>query len=877
MRKLKGSPRNFLLVLVLVAGSLAILTRLTDYSRSTQPISYSDFIRAVEADQVKDVILAGNDVFGTLTDGRRFEAVVVDHPRNIDVLREHNVNFSVAAPNQPFSLWHFLGITILFGLIYLIWMLIRQSRGQSGPGNNIFSLGKSRAKVFMPSQVKITFNDIAGADQAKDELRDVIDFLKNPEKYKKIGAKLVRGVLLTGEPGNGKTLLAKAVAGEASCQFFSISGSDFIEVFVGVGAARIRDLFASARKSSPSIIFIDEIDAIGRQRGSGLGGGHDEREQTLNQLLIEMDGFESAHVPVIVIAATNIPEVLDKALLRPGRFDRRIMVPFPDLEARKRILSIHSSGVKLAVDTDLGKCAEDTAGFSGADLANMVNQAALIASKKGRDEVTNEDLQEAYRRILDSNQAASEGSSAGVGGVRTSSKARMFMPTQIKTTFNSVAGNREAKEELVDIIDFLKNPEKYKKLGARLTRGVLLVGDPGNGKTLLAKAVAGEANCPFFSVSASEFVEIYVGVGAARMRDLFAQARRHSPSIIFIDEIDAIGGKRFGGPGRNDEREQTLNQLLTEMDGFESDRTPIVVMAATNRDDILDSALLRPGRFDRKVVVPYPDIKSREEILRLHAKNAQIDPAVDFAKLARGTTRASGADLANLVNEAVLNAAKHNRDAATLADFEESRDKMILGKEMKSIVMSPDEKRETAYHEAGHALVLLMLPQETEPLYKVTIVPRGSALGVTHWLPERDKYSTSKEELLARITVALGGRAAEELIFNRMATGAYSDFKTATKVARSMVCDFGMSDLGPLVFEVQTEEGRQLSDATAREIDSEIKAIVERCYDRAKGILDNNRDKLETLAQALLEKETLFASEVYELLGIPPRADHRLG
>ncbi|MFA6065701.1 MAG: ATP-dependent zinc metalloprotease FtsH [Candidatus Babeliaceae bacterium] len=869
-KNFKSGPRNVMMMVALFTISLLVMTKLTDYSRSTQAMSYSAFLKNVETDQVKAVHISGQDVTGALKDGKRFETVIADNNQNWDLLRKHNVEFSVGSASGQFSVWHLVFLAFFVLSLGAIWFFVRQNRG-SGGGSTLFSMGKSKAKMFMPSQIKINFDAVAGAQEAKDELKDIVDFLKNPEKYKKLGATLTRGVLLVGEPGNGKTLLAKAVAGEANCPFFSISGSDFIEVFVGVGAARMRDLFAQARKNAPSIIFIDEIDAIGRQRGGGIGGGGlEEREQTLNQLLTEMDGFDSSSAaPVVVLAATNIPDVLDKALLRPGRFDRRISVPFPDIHAREQILKINAQASKLSPDVDLYAIAVKTAGFSGSDLANLVNQAALNASKKNQELITQADFDYSYAKLLQSQDAQAVTSSMDA---RTSSKAKMYMPTQVKVNFNSVAGVHEAKEELYDVVDFLKNPKKYHDIGARLTRGVLLVGEPGNGKTLLAKAVAGEANCPFFSASGSEFVEVFVGVGAARVRDLFAQARRHSPSIIFIDEIDAIGRQRGGSSYSNDERDQALNQLLTEMDGFESRNSSVIVIAATNRADILDKALLRPGRFDRRVDVPYPDLVSREEILQVHARGVKIDESVDLKKIARGTPGFSGAALENLINEAATHAAKFNKPLVTLEDFDEARDKIILGKESKSIIMSPKELEMTAYHEAGHAMVTLVMPEVLDPLYKVTIIPRGPALGVTHSLPERDKYSVNKEELFAKIMMCLGGRAAEELIFNNISGGARSDFMNATNIAHNMVTQYGMSDdLGMVVY-----QNGQYSQESAAKIDHAVKSIIDDCYKKTQQLLVDNKDKLEILSKKLLEKETLFAHEIYELLGITPRTDHRL-
>jgi cell division protease FtsH len=594
-----GSSRNLIVGLVIVLVSVLTLTKFVEISRHTHTLTYSDFLKKIEAGEVKQVEINGQDVNGILKNNKPFETVVIQDSKNIELLKSHNVDVSVVSTSSPGNLWLIsLIFSLIAGLALAAWFMYRQLRNVGsggGGGGNIFNVGKSKARMYLPSAIKENFDSVAGAHEAKEELKDVVDFLKNPEKYRRLGAKITRGVLLVGEPGNGKTLLAKAVAGEATCPFFSISGSDFIEVFVGVGAARVRDLFVQARKHAPCIIFIDEIDAVGRHRGSGLGGGHDEREQTLNQLLTEMDGFATV------------------------------------------------------------------------------------------------------------------------------------------TT------------------------------------------------------------------------------------------------------------------------------------------TPVIVMAATNRPDVLDKALLRPGRFDRRVEVPYPDLISREEILRLHAKTVKLDPTVDLAVIARGTPGFTGADLANLINEAAILASKNNQDAATMDDFEESRDKVLVGKERKTMVMSPEEREVTAYHEAGHALLILNQPEEHDPLHKITILPRGSALGLTWWLPERDKYQQSKEEFLAQVKVGLGGRVAEEMVFNKVTSGAHNDFKKVTDIVRRMVCGMGMSDkLGPVIYG-QGSLDYQYSQQTAQLIDDEVRSIIKKCYDEAKQLLTENRDKLDQLARALLEKETLSAEQVYALLGIPPR------
>ena len=460
------------------------------------------------------------------------------------------------------------------------------------------------------------------------------------------------------------------------------------------------------------------------------------------------------------------------------------------------------------------------------------------------------------------------------------SKARMMDQAQNTVTFADVAGCDEAKEEVQELVDFLKDPTKFQKLGGRIPRGVLMVGSPGTGKTLLAKAIAGEAKVPFFSISGSDFVEMFVGVGAARVRDMFEQAKKQSPCIIFIDEIDAVGRHRGAGlGGGNDEREQTLNQMLVEMDGFEGSQG-VIVIAATNRPDILDPALLRPGRFDRQVVVPLPDIRGREEIIKVHMRKVPVAPDIKADILARGTPGFSGADLANLVNEAALFAARQNKRLVDMEDFEKAKDKIMMGAERRSMVMSEDEKRNTAYHESGHAVVAKLLPK-SDPVHKVTIIPRGRALGVTMQLPEQDRYAYDRGYLMDRIAVLFGGRVAEELFMNQMTTGASNDFERATSMARDMVTRYGMSDLGPMVYGENEGEvflGRSvtthkaLSEATMQKVDGEIRRIIDEQYALAKRLLDGNRDKVEAMTQALLEWETIDADQINDIMaGKTPR------
>jgi cell division protease FtsH len=461
------------------------------------------------------------------------------------------------------------------------------------------------------------------------------------------------------------------------------------------------------------------------------------------------------------------------------------------------------------------------------------------------------------------------------------SKARMIDESANSITFADVAGCDEAKEEVVELVEFLRDPSKFQKLGGRIPKGVLLVGSPGTGKTLLAKAIAGEAKVPFFSISGSDFVEMFVGVGAARVRDMFDQAKKHSPCIVFIDEIDAVGRQRGAGMGGgNDEREQTLNQLLVEMDGFEG-QAGVIVIAATNRPDVLDPALLRPGRFDRQVVVALPDIRGREQILKVHMRKVPIAPDVDAQVLARGTPGFAGADLANLVNEAALFAARGNKRLVDMDDFERAKDKIMMGAERRSAVMPEEERRNTAYHESGHAVVARML-DKTDPVHKVTIIPRGRALGVTMQLPTEDRYSQDRERLLQTISVLFGGRIAEELFMHQMTTGASNDFQRATDLARRMVTQWGMSNtLGPMVYGEEEGEiflGRQVtthrnvSEATMQKVDAEVRRIIDEQYALARKILEENRDKVEVMATTLLEWETLDADQVGDIMaGRPPR------
>jgi cell division protease FtsH len=478
-----------------------------------------------------------------------------------------------------------------------------------------------------------------------------------------------------------------------------------------------------------------------------------------------------------------------------------------------------------------------------------------------------------------------QGGGKGGGGPMTfgKSKARLMGEDQIKTTFADVAGVEEAKDEVQELVEFLRDPAKFQRLGGKIPRGVLMVGSPGTGKTLLAKAIAGEAKVPFFSISGSDFVEMFVGVGASRVRDMFDQAKKHAPCIIFIDEIDAVGRSRGAGVGGgHDEREQTLNQLLVEMDGFD-DNDGVIVIAATNRPDVLDPALLRPGRFDRQVTVPLPDIRGREQVLKVHMRPVPMSEDVNPSLIARGTPGFSGADLANLVNEAALFAARANKRVVSMEDFEKAKDKILMGAERRSMVMSEKEKLNTAYHESGHAIVGRLVPDH-DPVYKVSIIPRGRALGVTMYLPEEDKYSVSKRALESSICSLFGGRIAEEMTlgFDGVTTGASNDIERATKMARAMVTKWGLSEkMGPLAYEEdegevflgkQMSQRKHVSEQTSEEIDREVRAIIDSCYTRARDLLESNRDKLDVMAEALMQYETIDADQIGDIMsGHKPR------
>ncbi|MGI9098675.1 MAG: AAA family ATPase [Solirubrobacteraceae bacterium] len=745
---------------------------------------------------------------------------------------------------------------LILGIIFLYFILT--VRGGDG------AFGRGKGSAARVDDVGVTFDDVAGQQTAVTELREVSDFLSNTDRYVKLGAQIPRGILVYGPPGCGKTLLARALAGEAGAAFYSISGSDFVEMYVGIGARRVRDLFKDARENAPAIVFIDELDSVGRRRaGSGGGtGSGEEQGQALNQLLAEIDGFSPAE-GVILVGATNRPDVLDPALLRPGRFDRAVGLELPDEQGRLDVLRVHARGKPMSPDVDLASIAKRTVGMTGADLASLVNEGTLLAARAGRSAIDAEDLERGLERVRDAPERQR----------RLSMRDRRIGQTLLfreRVTFADVAGVEHVIEELAEVRDYLADRTRYEDIGARVPRGYLLTGPPGTGKTLLAHALAGESNAAFISVPATEFVEFYVGEGAARIRDLFAQARGIAPAIVFIDEIDAIGGHRGSAMADSTERAQALNQLLVELDSF-AQTAPVIVLAATNRPDMLDSALLRPGRFDRTLTLELPDLNARRSILALHARDRRLAADVDLDAIARLTFGLSGADLDNLLNDAALLAARRSEQRIGQRTIEESLERTGLGI-ASGHRLSDEDRRLVAYHEAGHALVARALPGG-RLLHKISIVPRGGAAGVT-WLPEDgDRRLHSRSMLVERMATLLGGRVAEEIVFGEPADTAGNDLAQVTAIARRMVAELGMSDMvGSINYSDRSAHNGVMSysDDTARLIDAEARRLVNEAEELALGVLTGTRSTLDRIAEALLERETLSMDEVGAIAGPIP-------
>ena len=840
-----------------------------------QTLRYSTFLNLVENGDVKSARILDQDAY---VEGvyqrrggapRRFNTPYVRAAGNS---RTELVN-TLTASQVPFSIEQQLGKAILpylsvllptFILIVVFAYFIISYRTGAG----LFAT-RSGARKAGDDDTLMRFDDVAAQQQAVTELRELAQFLTDPERFRKLGARIPKGVLLYGPPGCGKTLLARAVAGESGAAFYSISGSDFVEMYVGVGAARVRELFKDARENAPAIVFIDEIDTVARKRRSGPNaseGSSEEQGQALNQLLTEMDGF-TADDGTIVIAATNRPDDLDQALLRPGRFDRAISVDRPDEAGRAEILALHTRDKPMAEDADMRAIARRGIGLTGADLESVTNEAALLAARAGRPDISQAELEQALTRILEAPERQRRLT------MRDRSVGQQSLDTE-RVTFANVAGVGQAMTELAEIRDFLIDPTPFARMGARFPRGFLLVGPPGCGKTLLARAVAGESNAAFLTVAATEFTEIYSGEGSARVRDLFGRARAMAPAIIFIDEIDAIGARRESiSSDGNREHNQTLNQILIELDGFR-ERDGVIIMAATNRPEILDSALVRAGRFDREITVDLPDREGRRDILQVHVGTKRLAPDVDLDAIAGMTRGLSGADLANIMNEAALLSARLGRDEIPMASVEEAVERSTMGIS-RAHVLSDDERRTVAVHEAGHVVVATTVPDGSLP-HMVSIIPAGRSLGRAWMTDTHDRIVYSRSGMIDQMAILLAGRAAEELIFGQAGSTAHGDLSAVGRIANVMVRELGMSEtLGPIGYSEDPDDDGHVvtvSDDTARVIDAEARLLVDAAAERANAILRASRVALERIAAALLEAETLTSSEIEKLLSAPERS-----
>ncbi|CAA9501143.1 MAG: Cell division protein FtsH [uncultured Solirubrobacteraceae bacterium] len=829
-------------------------------------IDFSTFVDLAEGGDIRRATVLGADNYVEGVYRRRGDAVAFNTPflddagaDVVEILSSNQIPLRIeqqyiksVLPELSVLLPGLLTV-LIFGYVIIGWRT----------GTGLFNQ-RSGSRRATAEDTTLRYDDIAAQDTAVAELREISQFLRDPERYARLGARIPKGVLLYGPPGCGKTLLARAVAGESGATFFSISGSDFVEMFVGVGAARVRELFREARESAPAIVFIDEIDAVARKRQTGVAGkaGSDEQNQALNQLLTEMDGF-ARETGTIVIGATNRPDDLDAALLRPGRFDRTVSVDRPDEAGRRAILSLHARGKPLAADVDLAAIASRAIGFTGADLESVTNEAALLAARSGDTEIRQVMLSEALTRILEAPERQRRLT------MRDRTMGQQSLGSE-RVTFANVAGIGETLTELTEIRDFLRDPSRFTRMGARFPQGFLLVGPPGCGKTLLARAVAGESNAAFLAVAATEFVEGIVGEGSGRVRDLFGQARAMAPSIVFIDEIDAIGARRDSeGHG---EREQTLNQILIELDGFRP-RDGVIIMAATNRPEILDPALVRSGRFDRAITVDLPDRNGRAAILEVHIGNKRLASDVDLGAIAGITRGLSGADLANVMNEAALLSARRNGSEITMAAMEEAVERATMGI-ARAHVLTDAERRVVAVHEAGHVVVARTVPEGRLP-HMVSMNSSGGTLARAWLTDTHDRVVHSKSALLDEMAILLGGRSAEELVFGEAGSSASGDLAQVGRIAHHMVRDLGMSDaLGPIGYAGETDDdGRFVaySEETAGTIDAEARKLVLQAQSRADRILTASRDTLDRTAAALLDAETLTAQQLEQLAGGPAR------
>ncbi|AXK60900.1 AAA family ATPase [Candidatus Chromulinivorax destructor] len=698
-----------------------------------------------------------------------------------------------------------------------------------------------KVELFNAGDIKTKFSDVAGLDEAKEGMKDIVEYLKHPEKYKAIGAPAPKGVLMYGGPGNGKTLLARAVAGEVNCSFISMAGSSFVEMYVGLGAQRVRDLFALARRQGPCIIFIDEIDALITKRNSS----DTEQNQTVAAFLAEVDGLQDNKYPIIVIGATNRLDAIDRPAIRPGRFDRHIEITKPKTEDRVQLLGMNLAKVKHETSVDIAKIADMTSGFSGAELTNLVNQSALLAVQQDCKVVEMHHLTQAFDTIKESMMTT----------IDASFNLDIAYPGDITTTFKDIAGLSHAKYEAQALIDYLKNPSSYNNRGINPPKGILLDGPPGNGKTSLARAIAGEANCPFISISGSGFVEKYVGTGAARVRELFEKARKQAPCIIFIDEIDALLSKRSDsdGSGGQDERNSTIAEFLSQVDGLKNNKKPVILIGATNRRQALDESAIRPGRFDQKIHISNPSQQDRLEMLQIKMKDIKVESDIDLPFIAEMTEGLSGADIAHLINEANRLAMKYGAQSISMNILEQATEKVKNGEEFFVYQLSNEDKKIIAYRKAGRALGIIS--ENKDVVNKVSITPRSNSLGLVSSSSLQESIMHQSAKKRAEIRMLFCEHLAEQKISKQEDAGQSNDLQQAHAMALDMIHMHGIPD-----------KLAQVGNKLKRKEDVAAE-IVEEEYKKAQIIINNNKKDLEKIVPVLLEKETLSGQELYDLLG----------
>lgn len=716
--------------------------------------------------------------------------------------------------------------------------------------------GSDHARLIPRDRIKTRFTDIVGQDAVKEEAKQMVKMVLNKEKQK-YNIKIPHGMLLYGPPGTGKTMFARALAGESDMNFIAVSGSSIKSMWIGEGQQRLAELFNYARKHKPCILFIDEIDALAGKRGGDQS--QEDSSRIVNQLLFEMDGVdESLNEGIIIIGATNKLSSIDEAVLRPGRFDKKIMVGLPNLEDRRKIINFFADKVDIKTTFDRENLAEVTSGFSPAEIQNVINEAYLYVVRNSLKEIGEDAITHVQHSIFSSQSAVAKGG--------TELDVDIFRPLEVQTTFKDVPGLIEVKEEVRQSIDIMQNQKKYLKVGATLPKGIMFYGPPGTGKTLLARAIAGESNLTFISVSGSSFVDRYVGVGAERVRELFEIARQYSPCVLFIDELDAVAPPRGGGSdGGSKEYSQTVNQLLTELDNVDKDRNSgVFIIAATNRLENIDSALLRPGRFDRKILVGNPNYKERIEIVDYFLKKYQTSSDVKAETIAITTGGLSGADIESLINQAAIEAVNRQKEQLTMKEIEFAKDKILLGLEVKSIDVLVNERRKTAYHEAGHTIVGLFSKNQPMPFYKVSVAVRNGTLGTAHFKDDDTLFSWSREMYYDFIATLMGGKMAEEIFQGKefVTGGPSNDLERATRIAQNMVLNLGLGTTREFI------SYGQLKNPPSDEINQQIMAILAEGEKRAREILTANEDKLKLLAEELLKKETLGEEEVKQLLGI---------